>query len=410
MADDKGKYLAVVAKDTRGHQVICVLVKRTYDICSGGKVRRSDEQMDFVYEDQMVAKGTEPGWYPVAEAEIVPYKLNTDIIVTGDVVAPAGKKVTCMDAGIIIGDIRKDVKVFGNRIIEMTAGGKISFSEPQPFVSLPMTYSLAYGGVDPSVPRNENPRTVEEWVEYLTLERHPGVYPRNPVGQAYVVNKERWLLNGRPLPNFEDPEDLLTPDRIVVGDPKKWWQQPMPAGLGWFGKIWYPRCVHSGLLPPYPPDQSRTPEVRKGLLASNHVDEIERTPIEEFPRYEFFNGASPGLAEKRVRGDEPVKIVGMDPSGMLSFELPGERPDVSIQFEGKELEIIDYHIHTVWIKTDKKVFSMVWSVSARPPKRLPLELPTRENPMYDELKGVDIYVDGCLLPHEEINACGYPVG
>lgn len=397
------KHAASLALDAQGRQSINVLAKRTYDIVDGSRVRLSDCQLDFVDEDEMKPKETEPGWYPEAEIDLVPFKIFTDIVVTGNVVAPDEKPVTSMQAEVIIGNTKKSVRVFGNRLIEMTANGKLSFTPPEPFISMSMNYCLAYGGVDPSVPRNEDPKTVLEWSEYLTLERHAGVYPRNPVGQAYVVNRERWLLNGRPLPNFEDPQDLLNPERIVVGRPEDWWRQPMPAGFGWFGRSWYPRSIHCGVLPPFPPSETKSKEALSGLLPPDHVSKIKAGTFENYPKLFFFNGASPGLAVRRIRGNEMIKISGMSPGGDTLFQLPGEWPEISISFEGKPLEIKDRHIHTVWIKKEKNIFTMVWSACANTPKMLPLTLPTRENPMCDDLEGAEIRINGIHIPHEPVN-------
>ena len=202
-----------LAKDEEDQQVVTTLAKATFDIIPQGPLQPSAEPLDFIASDELVAKETEPGYYPVAEIEFLPYKLKTDVIVTGDIVAPGEKPVAHMTAEVHIGEVYKTIQVFGDRIVETRDGLNLRFSQPESFVRLPLSYALAYGGVDPSVPRNEDPKTVAEWSEYLTLERHPGVYPRNPVGQAYVVNPHLWLLNGRPLPNFEDPLDLLTPER-----------------------------------------------------------------------------------------------------------------------------------------------------------------------------------------------------
>ncbi len=391
------KAVASLALDRKGRQVINVLVKKTYVISHNRKAYLSEIQLGFIEEDEMKPKETEPGWYPVSEMELVPWKVCTDIVVTGDVVAPGQKPVGRMKAGITMGSLKKTVEVFGNRFIEMTSGGSLKFTPPEPFVSMPMSYTLAYGGVDPAVPRNENPKTAGQWLEYLTLERHPGVYPRNPVGQAYVVNNEKWLLNGRPLPNFEDPANLLNPERIVVGNPELWWLQPMPAGLSWFGRSWYPRSAHAGILPPFPPDEKNIAETKMGLVTPDHVTKIRKEPLHNYPEPLFFNGASPGLGVTRIRGDEIITVSGMDEKGDMVFQLPGDDPHISISFDKKPLEITDKHIHTLWIKKDENIMTMIWSACAYAPRMLPVTLPTKENPVYNELEKTEIYVDGILI-------------
>lgn len=398
-----GRTACFLARDEEGEQTVCVLVKRTFAITGGHELEPCEEQAELVDEDEFEAKETEPGSYPVAESEIVPYKLRTDVVVTGEAVAPDGRPTPEGYAGVEVGSHRKYVKVFGDREIRGKRGGSLRFTAPEPYERIPLTWDRAYGGVDPSVPRNEDPETVGEWLDYLSLVRHPGVYPRNPVGRAYVVNAHAWLLNERPLPNFEDPDDLLTPARVIVEKPTDWWRQPLPAGLGWFGRSWYPRAVLGGLLPPFPPpDETAVPEVAAGIVPPDHVSAARRRTTEEGVDPLFFNGASPGLAVPLIRGDEPVRLLGLDATGERRFRLPGVRPEVRIACDGEELDVA-VRLHTLWIRADEDRVWIVWSANARTPERLPRTLPTREEPEVDELEGVEIHVDGAELSHEPVD-------
>lgn len=394
-----GSTACFLARDEEGEQVVSVLVKRTFAITDGHELEPCEEQAEIVDEDELQPKETEPGAYPVAESEVVPYKLRTDVVVTGEAVAPGERPTPEGYAGVEVGNHRKYVKVFGDREIRGKRGGSLRFTEPEPYERIPLTYDRAYGGVDPSVPRDEDPETVEEWLDYLTLVRHPGVYPRNPVGRAYVVNPHAWLLNERPLPNFEDPDDLLSPGRIIVEKPGEWWRQPLPAGLGWFGRAWYPRGALGGLLPPFLPDEGAVREARMGLVPPDHVSAARRRSTEDGVDPAFFNGASPGLAVPRIRGDEPVRLLGLHAAGERRFRLPGARPDVRIAYAGDALDV-GIHLHTLWIRADEDRVWMVWAANARTPESLPRTLPTREEPEVDELEGVEIRIDGALLEHE----------
>ncbi len=404
VSDRAMKTAPYLAKDPEGHQAVNVLVKLAYVLEPGGGLVPAPDPVDFAAEDVLEAKGDEPGTFPTEECEIIPFKLRTDVVVTGTIRTPDAYPRRDMLAGVRIGPYGKAIQVFGDRRIEAGKDGALIFTPPEPFTEMPLAYTRAYGGVDPSVPRvNDDPRTAEEWLEYLTLERHPGVYPRNPVGSAYVVNPHPWLLFGRPLPNFEDPDDLLTPERIVVTDPRLWWRQPIPAGLGWFGRSWYPRSVLGGLAPPLPAaEPAKLREVELGIVPADHADRIADPDLDRRMRREFFNGASPGLAVPLLRGDEPVSLVGLDVAGERRFRLPGEVPRVSMAFRGEAMEV-RVHLHTVWIRKDEDLVTLVWSALARPPRMLPVTLPTREAPEVDELEGMEIRVEGREVPHEPVN-------
>jgi hypothetical protein len=66
-------------------------------------------------------------------------------------------------------------------------------------------YDRAYGGVDevsdPSIPFH---------------------YPRNDRGRGVALRNVRERIEGLALPNLEDPEDRITPERLVIGDPDRW--------------------------------------------------------------------------------------------------------------------------------------------------------------------------------------------
>lgn len=406
MAEESGIFgstAAFLARGREGEQIAAVLVKRTFAITGRGELEACEEQAGIVEEDELVPKETEPGAYPVAESELVPWKTRTDVVVTGEVVARDERPTREAWAGVEVGDRRKYVKVFGDRLIRYEEGGTPRFTAPENFTRLPLTWDRAYGGVDPSVPRDEDPGTVGEWLDYLTLVKHPGVYPRNPVGRAYTVNPHVWMLNERPLPNFEDPDDLLTPERVVVGEPERWWRQPVPAGLGWYGRSWYPRAVLGGLLPPFPPEvEGSVREVALGMVPPDHMSRARERSADEGPDPGFFNGASPGLALPPLRGDEPVGVLGMHPEGERRFRLPGAVPDIRMAFREEALAV-STHLHTLWIRADEDRVWMVWSGTAPTPRRLPLTLPTRDEPEVDELEGMGIWVDGRELPHEKID-------
>ena len=98
-----------------------------------------------------------------------------------------------------------------------------------PFTSLPIRYERAYGGRD------------EHSVADI-----PFHYPRNPMGTGVVLrDAAMWWTDS--LPNVEDPDDLLTPERVIMEAPERWpLQPPLPAGFGWRQRNWFPRSGAPG--------------------------------------------------------------------------------------------------------------------------------------------------------------------
>ena len=77
------------------------------------------------------------------------------------------------------------------------------------------------------------------------------MYPRNFMGTGVVLRNVKEAVEGLPLPNIEDPQDLLTPERLFIEEPDRWHLQPLPQGFGWRQRTWYPRAALLGAYPPF---------------------------------------------------------------------------------------------------------------------------------------------------------------
>ena len=53
-----------------------------------------------------------------------------------------------------------------------------------------------------------------------------------------------------PLPNIEDPQDLLTPERLFIEEPDRWHLQPLPQDSAG-GSIPGPRSALLGAYPAF---------------------------------------------------------------------------------------------------------------------------------------------------------------
>ena len=112
-------------------------------------------------------------------------------------------------------------------------------------------------------------------VHLLTLGSAPYVRPelakRFRHAAFFIGPNVREAVQGLALPNIEAPEDALTPERVVIEDPTRWPMQPLPDGLGWRQRTWYPRCALIGALPAFLEPGTVTTEERLKLLPTNHV-------------------------------------------------------------------------------------------------------------------------------------------
>lgn len=260
-----------VLVDLDGSEIWVLAVKATFMV--GETLTLADEQEKVCLVDEYFG---EPGRSSVKyEGELVFRKPGTDVIINGHAYAPKDRPTTRLDVDLNIAGRRKTIRVNGNRVWTGGAAG-LSMTSPEPFRTMPLVYERAFGGTDT---RSENPK--EHAAEY-----------RNPIGAGFATT--RASLNGRPLPNLEDPADEVT----------SWNSRPNPVGVGFTAKHWEPRRRYAGTcddgyirhrLPLYPLDFD----------------------------LRFFQGAWSDLVfTPHLRGGEAFELHHVTPEGYFGFVLP----------------------------------------------------------------------------------------
>ena len=329
------------SKDDRNQPIFSVLVKRTYNIRPGGRIARAEKSRPFIPADQYYDNG-DPEWATVKyETDFAPFKVATDVVVIGKAYAPGGKPVPQVDVSVEAAGQRKTVRVTGDRSCIYRTGGVPAFTEPVPFTELPVQYERAYGGKD----MRSNPE-------------EPFYYPRNHNGVGVVLKNTKEAVEGLSLPNIEDPGDLLTPDRLIMGKPERWNEQPLPDGLGWFQRTWYPRCSFVGAMPAYVDVDTVLKEEKLGLVPKG---QIALSMQFKLPSYDvrFNSGASRGLVFPYLAGSESFRLTNLTPNGSLVFQLPGETPRMMLDIGLGENEIKPV-LHTICVRLEEMQIDLVW--------------------------------------------------
>jgi hypothetical protein len=307
------------------------LAKFTYRLARGANVLVAAEPLFHDIRDPELKPRLYPG------SEFWPFKYQTDVVVRGAAFAPGGRPTPSMLVSVSVGKATKRIQVFGRRLIQWDAQGKPRLGAPEPFAEMPVTYENAYGGADQRVPVKEGPLTVGD-LERLQSD-HPGLYPRNPLGKGYVVLRDP--VEGVELPNLEDPDDLLTPERLIVNDPALWHRQPLPMGFEYTNPLMFPRFVYLGLDAWFtPPQDASLAEVRRAWLPPDFrrlfgagVDPTQSAP----PPY--YQEASLGMVFPSLPPGTPIVVRGMhrdEPE--LQFALPVE-PRMAIEMDGQRQDL-----------------------------------------------------------------------
>ena len=270
--------LPILDKD--GSEARVAVVKATYSIHDGGSLSVAEQQEPVKLTD--VYLGDAGTSSVVMESDGAWFKPATDVVVIGSAFAPRGG-ATAFHATIECGPLSKTIAVFGSRRWSYTPLTGAQMSDPEPVAEVPLCWERCFGGSDPN-------GGVGTWE------------PRNPIGTGLCATKSVATLDGLPLPNFENPAQLI----------RKWNDRPAPHGLGFVGRSWQPRIRYAGTY--------------------DEAWQNARMPIAPLDfDYRFFNGAAAGLiAESYLQGGEMVRATNLSARGLEAFTLPS----LQVMFRG----------------------------------------------------------------------------
>lgn len=310
-----------------GRELLVVVVKGTFSIpkTSDEPARLAEEQLPLIMADTFTG---EPGFSaPVYEVDFAPRKHRCDVLLLGSAYAPKGRPATRVPVGIRIGDWTKSFAVVGNRRWDARVTG-IRATPPEPFVNQPISYDVAFGGVDA---KHENPA------------KH-SAFMRNPVGRGYHKQLKKEWIDGAPLPNTEELNSPVTqPDGNYL-----------PMSLGPVGRNWEPRLRYAGTY-----DKKWLDDVFPFLPS----DFDER----------YYQAAPPDQhLSSDVRGQDVV-LMNLTPDERRTFRLPAEEMPVHIFPKRGEREDMQARIDTISIEPDCQRFSLTWRAT-RPLRKNMLEI------------------------------------
>lgn len=168
-----------------GRELLVVCVKATYDFPNSGEVPRlSKNQLPLVQADTFTG---DPGLSaPLVESDYAYFKPRCDILLNGAAHAPHRQPVRRVPVSLQFGSMQKSFVVVGDRFWQ---NGLLSLgtTPPRPFITLPITYDRAFGGVD---------RIPADPAKHVAM-------MENPVGVGFHQHLDSRLIDGNPLPNTE---------------------------------------------------------------------------------------------------------------------------------------------------------------------------------------------------------------
>jgi hypothetical protein len=256
-------------RDKNGAHLWIVAVKATFDIGPGGALKLADEQKPPLLAPEYFG---EPGRSSLRyDSDLLAARPGTDVVVHAHAHAPRGKLAPKVEVRMRVGEIDKEIAVFGRRAYYRGLVG-LAVTSPAPFESWPIRYEWAYGGSDMEDP-----------------DQHKHRYDsRNPVGKGLAADIRK--LEGQLAHRIEYPR----------GAPKK----AGPAGFGPIDSSWSPRLERAGTY------DAAWQSSRMPLLPEDYDERFALcSPADQMPA-------------KPLRGGEMVELTNMTPDGVLRLQLP----------------------------------------------------------------------------------------
>jgi len=299
-----------------GRELLVVVVKGTFAIPRPGQeAMLAEEQIPLIEADTFTG---EPGLSaPIYESDYSPRKLRCDVLLLGSAYAPNAIPRERVRVSLRVGRMYKEFDVVGNRVwIGDTLG--TAATEPESFTVMPISYDLAFGGLD-----NLNPDPVQH-----------DAYLSNPIGRGFYSKSKGREINGKPLPNTEEPAR-------PIGSPL---ESYVPMGFGPIGRSWQPRPSYAGTY-----DQNWVDNVFPFLPADFDERYYQSAPLDQQIDY--------------LQGGEDVWLVNLTPQGETTFRVPRVTVPVTFYFKNYDEKEVYAAADTLIIEPDLNRITIVWRAS-----------------------------------------------
>lgn len=210
-----------------GEEHWAVVLKATFHFDARGQLTPAPEQQPL--QKSLNFYG-EPGQSSLKyDVDLLPARPATDVVLLGHAVAPHDQPVTSLEVGLSVGSLQKRLQVFGDRVWKRE-GLKLVPSQPTAFTRMPLVWERAFGGSS----SRDALRPVSSASGSRTGATVVPTDIKNPVGVGIYTREAD--AEGKPLPNLEDPRNLL----------RNWLISPPPTNLGPIAPTWPTRLRHAG--------------------------------------------------------------------------------------------------------------------------------------------------------------------
>ncbi|HTU58596.1 MAG TPA: DUF2169 domain-containing protein [Polyangiales bacterium] len=359
MTEPRGSWFALnVVNGFAGGSIVGVIAKRTYRV-AGGACWVADAQLALTE----APSATDDNVVLLQDMDTSLQRRQVDVIVHGK--ARVATPRTAFDVRLRVGTLDRVLRVFGERACSLSTWGKPLFSYAARVESVDLSWHNAYGGVDRvALAKHGDPleQHYRELQEPYQAEFGAYAYPRNRAGKGYLIEATAEALAACHLPNLEEPADLLTPERLIVGHPQRWPLGPAVAAVGFLNYNYFPRSAMLALAPPFdskhilPTDFF---EVRMKVLRPESIADV--MPIQNRLDLGCAQQSALGMRMAHVAPGERVEFTHVHPHfERWSFSLPNEYPSLLLKLPDQATTELEPKIRTLLFEPELDRLSIVW--------------------------------------------------
>jgi len=298
------------------------------------------------------------------ESDLVPCKPACDVIINAVGYAPAKQpckeftveaKLSSAKGNVLL---NKRLHITGERQLIQSATGSWSFSEPAPFISLPLDYCFAFGGECIIYPEDKKAAarvppeyrlTKEQLARHPEQEHLPVAHEAcltNPLVSGYFTP---WYLSATEKKSIAAPRimDMAYPlqaehfQRLAEGRADLTSPAYQPAGLGIICRSWQPRLARAGTY-----DQTWL-ETRHPFLP----DDFDFGYWNSAPQDQQIAFPSAGLK---------LELTNLTPEGSLKTGLPNHQALLLLRLKTGLLLPLNMQLDTLLIDAEKLTVAMTW--------------------------------------------------
>jgi len=321
------------AQTTERDWFLSVIVKATFRLEHRlFPARVADRQLPILTADEPYDTEVVDGALKF-ESDLVPFKPRTDVLLVGQAHAPFGRPQRSVDVALQVGPVHKQIRVLGER--------RWSFKDlrdptplvagPLEFVTMPLTWDRAYGGVDEQAGVRSDVPSFRPW------------FSQNIVGRGFSGARTIESVDERVLPNLEDPRDPV----------RSWDSRPCPTGCGYFPRNSEPRVRY------------------QGTYDERWKAERAPAPPKDFC-FDYYNAADPELqVQGYLRGNERAMLQNVTlGGGRIDFLLPCIRPRFTVTRGVNPAERVVSEapaaLDTLLLLPDAASFVVIWRAAIVP--------------------------------------------